>query len=145
MTHRRPAHQTQWAAQFAVASELCKRGYEVTFTTGNHPSIDLMAYSPKQVPFAVDVKGLYKKNFWPVREKLARKDLFYVLAFVPDDRPNRFFVLTQKQVNKGIRDNFLHVQNRAKAKDKVLAHNPFPGVEWKFVERFESAWDSLPK
>jgi hypothetical protein len=23
------SHQTQWAAQFAVASELCKRGYEV--------------------------------------------------------------------------------------------------------------------
>ena len=28
-------HQTQWAAQFAVASELCKRGYEVSFTMGN--------------------------------------------------------------------------------------------------------------
>jgi len=25
----RSVHQTQWAAQFAVASELCKRGYQV--------------------------------------------------------------------------------------------------------------------
>jgi hypothetical protein len=36
-------HQTQWAAQFAVASELCKRGYEVSFTMGNTaPVADLM-------------------------------------------------------------------------------------------------------
>jgi hypothetical protein len=29
---RHSGHQTQWAAQFAVASELCKRGYEVALT-----------------------------------------------------------------------------------------------------------------
>jgi hypothetical protein len=29
MQERHSAHQTQWAAQFAVASELCKRGYQV--------------------------------------------------------------------------------------------------------------------
>jgi hypothetical protein len=35
-------HQTQWAAQFAVASELCKRGYEGSFTMGNSaPVADL--------------------------------------------------------------------------------------------------------
>ncbi len=28
-------HQPQWAAQFAVTSELCKRGYEVAFTSGH--------------------------------------------------------------------------------------------------------------
>ena len=59
MALRRSSHQTQWAAQFAVASELCRRGYEVAFTTGNHPCVDLMVYSPNRVPFAVDVKGLY--------------------------------------------------------------------------------------
>lgn len=35
-------HFTQWAAQFAVASELCKRGYEVAFTLGhNTPLADM--------------------------------------------------------------------------------------------------------
>ena len=29
---RQSAHRTQWAAQFAVASELCKRGFEVALT-----------------------------------------------------------------------------------------------------------------
>jgi hypothetical protein len=54
----------QWAAQFAVASELCKRGYEVSFTMGNAtPVADLMLVSPKlKRMFLIDVKGLYRKN-----------------------------------------------------------------------------------
>src|SRR5205823_5261292 len=54
-------HQTQWAAQFAVASELCKRGYEVAFTSGHTtPVADLMAASPvAKTMFLIDVKGLY--------------------------------------------------------------------------------------
>src|SRR6516225_9299084 len=81
---RQSAHRTQWAAQFAVASELCKRGYEVALTMANHPVVDLMVVSPKGVPFLIDVKAHYKKNFWPVRLKKARGTLFYVLAFVPN-------------------------------------------------------------
>ena len=66
-------HQTQWAAQFAVASELCKRGYEVAFTMGNAtPLADLMVVSPVQREnFLVDVKGLYRINPWLVKRKEA--------------------------------------------------------------------------
>src|SRR6516164_2941165 len=99
---RQSAYRTQWAAQFAVASELCKRGYEVALTSGNHPCVDLMVRSPKHVNFSVDVKGLYRKNYWVVRRKERRSDLYYVFAFVPADQPNEFFVLTQEQVNRGI-------------------------------------------
>jgi hypothetical protein len=38
-------HTTQWAAQFAMASELCKREYQVALTMGNHPAVDLMVVS----------------------------------------------------------------------------------------------------
>ena len=69
MKERHPPHQTQWAAQFAVASELCKRGYQVALTLGNHPAVDLMVQSPKGVQFTIDVKGLYKSNYWVVKEK----------------------------------------------------------------------------
>jgi hypothetical protein len=48
--------QAQWAAQFAVASELCKRGYEVAFTLGhNTPLADLMVISPGKKHFLIDV------------------------------------------------------------------------------------------
>jgi hypothetical protein len=72
----------QWAAQFAVASELVKRGYEVAFTMGNHPTKDLLVISPKGTPFSVDVKGLYKKNVWAVKKSPVTKDLFYIFAYV---------------------------------------------------------------
>lgn len=52
---RRSVHRTQWASQFAVASELCKRGYQVAFTMGNHPSVDITVWSPvEQVAFGVN-------------------------------------------------------------------------------------------
>jgi hypothetical protein len=92
-------HFTQWAAQFAVASELCKQEYQVALTLGNHPAVDLMVISPSGQPFSVDVKGLSSRNGWIVRRQEPRAGLFYVLAFVARDKPNRFFVMTQQQVN----------------------------------------------
>lgn len=144
-TVRRSVHRTQWAAQFAVASELCKRGFEVAFTMGNHPSVDLMVTSPSQIAFGIDVKGLYKPNFWAVTPKAARASLFYVLAFVPDDAPNRFFILSQDQANMEIAAEIDRAVARARARggseDKARG---FPGIGWKFAERYENAWDTLP-
>jgi hypothetical protein len=144
---RHSAHQTQWAAQFAVASELCKRGYQVALTMGNHPLIDLMVISPEGVSFDVDVKGQYKRNFWPIRLK-ERSDkllLFYVLAFVPENAPNQFFILTRDEVSEGIKVD--GEQAKALRAAKGLAGEPaeFPGIEQRFAERFKNAWTSLPK
>jgi hypothetical protein len=101
---KRSPHRTQWAAQFAVASELCKRGYEVSFTMGNRtPLADLMVVSPVlKTMFLVDVKGLYRKNPWIISRKANRADLFYILAYVPDNEPNQFFILTQQQIRRYI-------------------------------------------
>lgn len=142
---RRSAHRTQWAAQFAVASELCKRGYEVAFTMGNHPNVDLMATSPKQVPFGIDVKGLYRPNFWAVTAKPIKAGLYYVFAFVPDAAPNRFFILDQAQVNAEIAAEIERARARALAKGRTgdKAH-VFPGIGWKFAEKHENAWGVLP-
>ena len=112
-------HQTRWAAQFAVASELCKRGYEVSFTMGNAaPVADLMVVSPVQREmFLVDVKGLYRVNPWIVKCKAPRAKLFYVLAYVPTNAPNEFFVLKQQDVDALItselkRLNMAHVETQ---------------------------------
>ena len=107
MKQRHDPHQTQWAAQFAVASELCKLGYQVALTLGNHPMIDLMVVSPNGTAFVVDVKGQYKSNPWPVRKRKKNDLLFYVLAFVPPpgEGQNRFTVLTQDAVNSHLDAN----------------------------------------
>jgi hypothetical protein len=102
---RRPTHPTQWAAQFAVASELCKRDYQVALTLGNHPAADLMATSPRGISFSVDVKGLRSKNPWLVKRKPDATNLFYVLAHVPPGKPNKFFIISQATANELIRDH----------------------------------------
>src|SRR5258708_36972203 len=108
-------HQTQWAAQFAVASELCKRGYEVAFTMGHTtPLADLMVVSPKlRKMFLVDVKGLYRPNPFPLKRKPPLNNLFYVLAYVPTGKSKQFFVLTQKEADQSIHDELtrLHVRD----------------------------------
>jgi hypothetical protein len=146
LIERRSSHRTQWAAQFAVASELCKRGYEVAFTMGNHPSVDLMVNSPNQVAFSVDVKGLYRKNFWAVRAKEVKQNLFYVFAFVPDEGQNRFFVLTQQQVNAEIEADLDRARARAAMQGRPGEKiGNFPGIPWSYAESFENAWNVLPK
>ena len=142
---RRSVHRTQWAAQFAVASELCKLGYEVAFTMGNHPSVDIMVTSPGGVSFGIDVKGLYKRNFFVLKPKERRADLFYVLAFVPNDAPNRFFILSQEQANQAVAEGQEHSRQLAIAKGKPVEQaDQFPCVSWRRAEVFKNCWPTLP-
>jgi hypothetical protein len=141
---RRSVHRTQWAAQFAVASELCKRGYEVAFTMGNHPSKDLLAVSPKGISFSIDVKGLYRPNWWIVTPKPPHLDLYYVFAYVPDQAPNRFFIFTQEEVNAEITAALEADRVKAEQRGRVSKFDQFPSVGWAAAEKHENAWGVLP-
>ena len=141
---RQSAHRTHWAAQFAVASELCKRGYQVALTMGTHPVIDLMVVSPKGITFLINVKGQYKKHSWPVRLNKARGKLFYVLAFVPELGQNRFFILTQEAVEKEIQRDLQQAIVRREARGLDGEPLSLPSVEWDFAKKHEGAWKVLP-
>jgi hypothetical protein len=55
MKERHSPHQTQWAAQFAVASELCKRDYQVALTllpSGTHGLPVKYWVKPRSMAFA---------------------------------------------------------------------------------------------
>ena len=138
-TGRARGHQTQWAAQFAVASELCKRGYEVAFTSGHTtPVADLMVVSPKaRTMFLVDVKGLYRMNPWVIKRKTYRDNLFYILALVPTDQANRFFVLSQGDINRHVESELIRL---GRSDDY-----PMTGITFKQAMAHESAWEMLPQ
>jgi hypothetical protein len=142
---RHSNHQTQWAAQWATASELAKRGYQVALTQGNHPMIDLMVLSPKGHSFLIDVKGLHLKNFWQIRQRPTTGSLYYALVLVPNGAPNRFFILTHAQVNQGIRKNLNAAVSRRQHQG---LSGPSPvhryGLDWTFALSYEDHWDSLP-
>lgn len=139
LTGRERGHQTQWAAQFAVASELCKRGYEVAFTSGHTtPIADLMVVSPiTKAMFLIDVKGLYRMNPWVIKRKPVRSNLFYVLAFVPTSQPNRYFVLSQKEINRYVKSELV----RLKRPDDY----PMTGMTFKQATAHEDDWLTLPQ
>jgi hypothetical protein len=142
---RRSVHRTQWAAQFAVASELCKRGHQVAFTMGNHPKVDLMVISPSGAKFAIDVKGLYRKNFWVISRKEGLQDLFYILAFVPDDEPNQFFILSQDEVNTEVARQIARTKaERLKKGLSIEKSEQFPGLPWSVAEKSKDQWGKLP-
>ena len=139
---RRSAHRTQWAAQFAVASELCKRDYQVALTLGNRPMVDLMVISPQGQAFVIDVKGLYQRAFWGARKQRPRDDLYYIFAYVPDVGSNRFFILPQTKVNAGIELYRKQAIDRRRTPENAAK---FPGVTWNYVEPYENNWEVLPK
>ena len=138
MKERRSTDRTQWAAQFAVASELCKRGYQVALTLGNQPITDLMVISPQHKSFRIDVKGQYRRSFWHAKRNKRQNALFYVFAYVPNGLPNQFFVMTQGQVNRAILTTW------GKFTRRPIAAGDRTGVSWKFVEKYLDKWDVLP-
>lgn len=60
---------------------------------------------------------------------------------MPDGSANRFFVLTQKQVNEEIAAEIERARSRALAKGRPAEKaDLFPGISWKFAEQYEDAW-----
>lgn len=112
---------------------------------GNHPTTDIMVSSPDGQRFGIDVKGSYKRNVWLVKKKPENKDIYYVFALVPTNRPNRFFILSQAQVNAGIEEEFARARSSAEVKGRSGNKiEQWPGVQWNFAEEFEDRWDGLP-
>ena len=86
--------------------------------------------------FLVDVKGLSHMNPWLIKLKAPRAMLFYVLAHVPANAPNEFFVLRQQDAYKLIRRELRRLGRPA--------NYPMTGFVWKIAHPFRNAWDVLP-
>jgi hypothetical protein len=92
-------YDTQWAGQFYVAYELCRRGYRIALTHGNMPQTDIIATSPKGRSFRIEVKSMRGKNFWRYKRRDAEIDLFYVFVLTNEKiNPPRVSVLTSEEV-----------------------------------------------
>jgi hypothetical protein len=127
----------QWPAQFLVAAELARQGYNVAFTMGNAtPVADLMVGHPLTGDqFWVDVKGQWTKSSWWGNAKKPRRNLFYILVLVGKDRSaDRFFVLTQSEFN-GLIANYKKTHPKQR---------PVGGFNWKDPQGHEAAWIKLP-
>jgi hypothetical protein len=98
---------------------------------------DLMVISPNATPFLVDVKGLRRRNSWLVKRKPPRKGLYYILVYLPEDEPNRFYILTQVTANRLVKKHLDRpARNRTRPRWDGFAFNaPAP---------HEDEWGILP-
>ncbi|MHC4716931.1 MAG: hypothetical protein ACYS5V_08180 [Planctomycetota bacterium] len=135
---RRSGYQTQWASQFFVAAELCRRGYMVALTLGNAPRTDLMATSPSGRCFRVEVKGQATKSFWLIRRHPVDEDHFYVLVFIPKAGPPDFFVLTCEEL-QALREEYA-VRKRSEG----AYRDELGGFNWTTPREHRDRWDKLP-
>jgi len=133
-------YQTQWAAQFYVAAELTRRGYLATFTLGNAPEVDLLCVSPSDEHFNIDVKGLSSKNFWLIREREPRADLYFALVYLPPNHDTpQYFILHSKTLMKRITE--LKELTLANGKRWVESGS---GINWGMSLEYKDCWNVLP-
>lgn len=93
--------QTGIAAEYYVAGELSRLGYNVTFTFGNTKSIDLLIEKEDSI-IAIQVKGIQRNKSicWNLDKTKVKSNVFYVLVNlhvdIPSEKPE-FFVLNSEE------------------------------------------------
>jgi len=155
--------QTQWAGQFAVAAELARRGYGVTFTLGNTPGHDILCRSPKGKSFAVEVKSVLGTQSLILGERLRpfleqHSDVdpalaadFYVLVVIPRDwgKAPDFYLFEKQQLLNLYGAQLQFCKDREARGEAPYARFP-PGIDQKVLIEFtkqcrcQNAWDMLP-
>jgi hypothetical protein len=141
MATHRSKYQTQWSAQFLLAGELSRRGYMVSFTIGNAPTIDLNAISPSGVQFGIQVKGLKRSNFWLFERVEPRNDLFFAFVLVPED--------LQKSPSFFIMPSIDAIRMWDEYKDACIRRNSYTGkgmgINSKAPCPYNNNWKALPQ
>lgn len=143
---KRTNQHTAWAATFSSAAELSRRGYDVTFTMGNTPRIDLLCSVPDAdgKSFKVQVKGISGKyGFWVQKlffEVPTQNDLYLVVVLVPrdDELPLEFFILAHKEAQKAF-------ESTPKIKKDGRRYESGFGLNWGSITPYENKWASFPE
>ena len=144
---------SQWAAQFAVAAELVRRGYSLALYLGNEPIHGALVRgrtSGRQ--FAIQIKGTGQR---PPKDQDARgpdilvgrlaaglpTDLF-AIVYTPSvsysvtpapGTPFRFFIATRQELDA--------VKNSGKPQPDFTSD----WVKYPDIHQFENCWNKLPQ
>ena len=138
-------YQTQWAGQFGVAHELSRRGYLVTFTTGNAPAVDLLCQSPSGIAFSVQIKSISSKTSFLFQKSLLKsaKNRFFVFVLIPElvSKPPEYFVLNNEQFLDLHEEQRQILEESDKKKGKTNRANLL-GVNYRVLAKkdFRDAW-----
>ena len=142
------------AGEFAVASELCKRGIYAQLTLGNRKRTDLLVETDASM-LRIQVKSKQKRE-WPGVKGISGDDI--VLVFVdfekksPKSRPD-FYVLTPSDWKQVIRARLIDTGS-VKRKEVTISDQNVPtwqdgyigvGVRTADIERFKDCWEKVER
>jgi len=155
---KRTNNQTALAATLAVGAELSCRAYNVAFTIGNTPRIDLLCDVPDGESFKVQVKGISNPaGFWVQRTFFKadpQENLFLVVVLVPKSEGHsksegncgfRFFVLSHKEaISESLK--VTEALNSLPGTDGQGRHieEHSRGLNWGSITPYEGHWETLP-
>ena len=161
MATGRETKLTGSVGEFRVAAELCRRGLLATPFAGNVPHYDVIASGQRGGHLAIQVKAINGstwqfdvRRFLKIRRQGRRQiaaglqrepypDLFCVLVALSKSEPDRFFVLTWRELRRivalGYR-SYLRKHGGVRPKAPDSFHTTVSIDE---VERFEGQWKRL--
>lgn len=140
MSSQRKKYQTQWATQFYAAAELTRRGYLVSLTFGNAPSIDLFVESPSGQQFTVDVKGQSTRNFWIIQHRIFNANHFFILVYLPKNMEQpHYYILSSDELMKR-RDEY-----RQTSEPKGKYRDDLGGINFTTALDYQDNWRILPE
>ena len=140
------------AGEYAVASELCRRGVYAQLTLGNRKKVDLLVDGTKQIA-RVEVKTKQGSQ-WPGVKGVSPKGGLRFLVLVdlqgkgPDEGPE-FYVINQREwrpfLDRKLKDKIDH--NSVTIDDENVPHfkDGFvgTGIKANEVVQFKNKWDKI--
>lgn len=125
-------NQSGISAEFFVAAELSRRGYNVTLTFGNTKSIDLLIEKDNST-IAIQVKGIQRKKSicWNIKRTSIRENLIYVFVNLNADTlvEPEYFILTNEEIK-------IHLKTVKSGRDYI---------DYNYLKRldFEDNWGKI--
>jgi hypothetical protein len=145
------------AAEFAVASELCRRGLYAQLTLGNKKRTDLLVHDEETNNFLrIEVKGKQTRE-WPGCKGIYGKNVMMVFVDYMNKKESEradFFVLTVEDWRELVTENakrypnvFVNERNVAVWTTQLSNGKPYEGtgVKVTMIEKYREAWDKIIK
>jgi len=85
------------AGEFAVASQLCLRGYVASLTLKNYPGVDVFALNPKnEKQITIQVKA--STDGWFNAPKIINKKSVFIYVHIKQDKMLDFYIIPATKV-----------------------------------------------